>query len=54
MFIVIDECELHLYCPILYFDFYQYLLSFPDEIVGVELLHHVSPENFDGAQLGDV
>lgn len=26
------------------FDYYQFLLSFCDEIVGAELLHHVDPE----------
>ena len=34
--------------------FYQYLLSFPDKIVEVELLHHLSPEIVDGPELRDV
>ena len=35
------------------FDFHQFLLNFR-KIVGVELLHYVDLENFDGTQLGYV
>ena len=37
-----------------YLDFYQFLLSFRDKIVGVKLFHHNSLENFYETQLGDV
>ena len=36
------------------FDFYQFLLSFRDKIVDVDLLHHVCPEIIPGTQLAQL